>query len=123
MNKVDELIGRALSDEDRALLARHGEPGYLGQAFGMLRGPQSWVAWFSYFGAGIGFFAGAYAVWRMFGTTDALVAIRWAVAALFLFQVTLLSKLFLASRLETNRVLREVKRLELQVSLLRETRG
>lgn len=119
MNKVDELIGRALTEEDRALLERHAEPGYLAQAFGLFRGPQAWVMWVVNAAAGVAFVAGAYAAWRMFGAVDALAAIKWGVASLFLFQVTTLCKVFMGTRLEANRLLREIKRMELQVSLLR----
>ncbi len=119
MNKIDDLIGQALSDEDRALLARHGEPGYIAQAFGLFRGPLAWVMWVVYFAAGVSFVVGLYALWQMSGASDALVAVKWGVASLFLFQVTTMCKGFMGNRMETNRVLRELKRVELQVSLLR----
>ena len=123
MNKIDDLIGRALSEEDKALLARHVEPGYVAQAFGIFRGPMAWVMWLVNVAAGIAFVAGIYAVWRTFGTTDVLVAVKWGVASLFLFQVTVLCKTFMGTHLEANRMLREIKRLELQVALLREGSG
>ena len=120
MNKIDDLIGQALTEEDRALLASHAEPGYLTQAFGLFRGPMAWVMWVVNAASGVAFLAGAYAIWTMFGASDALVAVKWGVAALFLFQVTTLCKTFMANRMETNRLLRELKRVELQVSLLRD---
>ena len=120
MNNIDELIGRALTEEDRALLSRHGEPGYLAQAFGIFRGPMAWVMWVVNAAAGIAFVAGLYAIWKMFGTTDALVAVKWGVGSMLLFQVTTLCKTFMGNHLETNRMLREIKRLELQVALLRD---
>lgn len=121
MDKIDDLIGRALTDEDRALLAQHGEPGYMTQALGLFRGPTAWVMWIVNVANVFAFAGGLYAVWRMFGSVDALAAVQWGVLALFLFQVTTLSKTVMASRMETNRLLREIKRLELQVSLLRES--
>lgn len=120
MNKIDELIGQALSEEDRALLASHGEPGYLAQAFGLFRGPFAWVMWVLNVASGVSFLAGAYAIWKMLGTSDALVAVKWGVASLFLFQVTTMCKFFMGNRMEVNRLLRELKRVELQISLLRE---
>lgn len=120
MNKIDDLIGRALTEEDRALLASHGEPGYLAQAFGIFRGPMAWIMWMVNVAAGAAFLAGAYAMWQLFGTADPLVAVKWGVMALLLFQVTTLCKTFMGSRLETNRLMRELKRVELQVSLLRD---
>lgn len=119
MNNVDELIGRALTDEDRALLARHGEPGYVAQAFGIFRGPMGWAVWVAYVAGTIAFLASAYALWQMVTTSDLLSAVKWGVGALVLFQVTTLSKGFMGTRMEANRMLRELKRVELQLSLLR----
>jgi len=123
MNKIDDLIGQALTEEDRALLASHSEPGYLTQAFGLFRGPLAWVMWLVNVASGVAFLAGAYAIWQMFGTSDPLVAVKWGVASLFLFQVTTLCKTFMGNRMEANRLLRELKRIELQISLLRDRTG
>lgn len=123
MDKIDDLIGQALTEEDRALLASHSEPGYLAQAFGLFRGPMAWVMWLVNIASGVAFLAGVYAIWRMFGTTDPLVAVKWGVASLFLFQVTTMCKTLMGNRLEANRLLRELKRVELQVSLLRDRTG
>lgn len=121
MNKIDDLIGQALTEEDRALLASHAEQGYLKQAFGIFRGPMAGIMWMVNVASGVAFLAGAYAMWQVFGATETLVAVQWGVSALFLFQVTTLCKSFMASRMESNRLLRELKRVELQVSLLRDT--
>jgi hypothetical protein len=118
MNKIDELIGHALTEEDRALLASHSEPGYIAQAFGLFRGPQAWVMWITNIAGGVAFFAGLYALWQTFASTDVLVAVKWGIGALFLFQITVIGKILSMSRLESNRLLREIKRIELQVSLL-----
>ena len=120
MNNIDDLIGEALTDEDRALLASHGEPGYLAQAFGIFRGPLAWVMWVVNVAAGSAFLAGVYLIWQMFETSDPLTAVKWGVASLLLFQVTTMCKSFMGNRMEANRLLREIKRVELQVSLLRD---
>src|SRR5687768_3629741 len=123
MNKIDDLIGRALTEEDRVLLASHNEPGYLAQAFGLFRGPMAWVMWTLNVASGVSCLAGVYAISRMFGALDPLVAVKWGVASLFLFQVTTMCKTFMGNRMEANRLLRELKRVELQVSLLRDRKG
>lgn len=121
MNKIDDLIGQALSDEDRALLARHAEPGYFAQALGLFRGPLAWVVWLVNLVGFIAFVAAGYAFWQVVSTTDLLVAVKWGVGAMLLFQFTMLAKGFTGNHLEANRLLREVKRVELQVAMLRET--
>ena len=123
MKDFDDLIGRALTEEDRALLASHHEPGYVAQAFGLLRGPMAWVMWVTYLAAILAFAGGVYALWQLAGATEAVVAVKWGVASLFLFQVTTMCKSFMGNRMEANRLLRELKRMELQVSLLRDGAG
>ncbi len=120
MKKFDEIIGQALSQEDRELLARHGEPGFLAQAFGIFRGPQAWVMWTVNVAGAATFFAGVYCLWRVFATNDPTDAMQWGILSLFLFQATTLCKIFLGNRVEANRLLREIKRVELQLSLLRQ---
>jgi hypothetical protein len=123
MSRMDELIGKALTQEDRDLLASHAEPGYLSQAFGLFRGPMAWVMWLVNISAGVAFVAGLYAGSQMLAATEAVVALKWGVGCLFLFQVTTLCKSFMGNHMEANRMLRELKRVELQVSLLRERTG
>ena len=122
MNKIDDLIGKALTEEDRALLSSHAEPSYLTQAFGIFRGPMAGIMWIVNIASGVAFVAGVFAIWQLFATTDTLIAVRWGVAALFLFQVTTLCKTLMGTRMEANRSLREIKRLELQLALLRESK-
>ncbi len=119
MNKLDDLIAQGLSAEDRELLARHGEPGYFSQAIGLFRGSWSWVMWLVYISAALAFLAAIYAFWQLQASTDAVSAVKWGVVGLVLFQFTVMGKAFMGSHMEANRLLREIKRLELQVSLLR----
>lgn len=123
MSKFDDLIGQALTEEDRALLASHAEPGYLAQAFGLFRGPMAWVMWLVNVANGASFLVGVYALWQMTNAGDPVLAVKWGVGALFLFQITTLCKTFMGNRMEVNRMLREIKRVELQLSLLRTETG
>jgi hypothetical protein len=118
-NHYDQLISQALSAEDQQLLARHSEPGYIAQALGMFRGPWTWVMGLVYVVATAAFIGAVYALTRMYAAVDALDAVRYGVLGLFLFQFTVLGKQFMGSHLESNRMMRELKRLELQISLLR----
>ena len=120
MHKTDELIERALTAEDRELLARHAEPGYFAQAAGLFRGHLGWIAWLTYLTALAAFAGFGYAFWRMWTAEEALVAIRFAALAVVLFQYTAMAKGFLGAQMEGNRAVREIKRVELQVAMLRE---
>lgn len=119
MDKTDQLIDRALAEEDRELLARHAEPGYFAQAIGLFRGSLGWVVWLTYLTALVSFIGFGWSLWQCWTATDPLVAVRWGVVAVVLFQLSAMGKSFLGSHLEANRMLREIKRVELQVALLR----
>lgn len=119
MDKFDEMIGRAMSNEDRALLARYGEQGYVSQAMGLFRGPMGAVMALVYASVLATFTGAAYAFWRMTAAADTTAAVQWGVGALALFQMTALAKSYMGSHMEANRMIREIKRLELQVSMLR----
>jgi hypothetical protein len=119
MDRIDEMIGRALTEEDRDLLARHGEPGYIAQAFGLFRGPLAWVLWLVYVLGTLAFLGSAISLWQALAASDALAAVKWGVGALFLFQFAAVAKGFMGSHMEANRTLREIKRVELQLALLR----
>lgn len=119
----DAAIARAMHDEDRALLARHTEPGYFAQATGLFRGSLGWVAGVAYVSALVAFAGFCYAFWRMWTADDTLPAIRFGALAVVLFQFTMMAKTFLGTQLESNRALREIKRVELQLAMLRESAG
>lgn len=120
MSKTDDMIERALSAEDRELLARHAEPGYFTQAFGLFRGAQGGVVWLTYLTSLAAFAGFAYAFWRTWTADDLLMAVKFATLAVVLFQYTAIAKSFLGARMESNRSLREFKRVELQVAMLRD---
>jgi len=123
MGKNDDLISAALAAEDRELLAAHAEPGYFAQATGMFRGKLGWVIWFTYLVGLASFAVSMYAMWQTWHVEEALQAVRWGVVSLLFFQGTVIMKLFLGSHMEANRMLREVKRVELQVAMLRSAAG
>jgi hypothetical protein len=123
MDKFDEMIGRAMTEEDRALLAAHGQRGYVAEALGVFSGPMAGVMRLVYVVVLVTFVGAVYALWQLSAASDPLAAVQWGVAALVLFQMTALCKSFLGSHLEANRMLRELKRIELQVALLRSERS
>lgn len=123
MSKSDKWIAEALDAEDQALLAAHDEPGYFRQALGLFRGRMGWVMGLCYVSALAAFIGMIYALVQAWSVTDAVEVVRWGIAAVMLMQVTSMLKLFMGDHLEANRALREIKRIELQVALLRAERS
>ena len=112
-DKLDDLIREALEGEDRAIFEQTGELGYFSQAFGIFRGPQGWIAWVVMLVQVALFVLGAWAAWQFFQAGDALTALKWGLPAATLLLMAGMLKFTLMPVMQADRVIREVKRLEL----------
>lgn len=123
MSKIDDMIDEALSEEERMLLEHYtGEPGYIRQALGLFRGKLGWVMWFVGIIQVFLFFAALYCLWELFRVDELMTGLRWGVGAVILVQLSTLLRGFMGMQFEANRVLREVKRLELRLVRMEDQR-
>lgn len=115
MSDLDKMIHTTLQDEDRAFMERlNREPGYLSQVGGLLSGSLGWINLLLMIVQAVLFFGGAWCAWEFFQTTDTIMALRWGLSASTLMVLAALLKIgTLWPSMQANRVLREVKRLEL----------
>jgi hypothetical protein len=117
MSKVDDLIDEALSAEERALLRSIGdEPHYFQQLIGVFGGRTGWVNLILMFAQAVTFVAGVWMAWQFFQATDLLSALRWGLPSSVLLLTSLMLKLAVWPSVQTNRVMRELKRVELQIA-------
>ncbi|TVS13613.1 MAG: hypothetical protein EA419_01485 [Wenzhouxiangella sp.] len=61
-----------------------------------------------------------YAVYQVFSSVELIHALRWGVVAIIRVQFTVFLRGFMGMHFEANRVLREVKRLELRLVRMEE---
>lgn len=116
MSKLDQMIEEALDTEDRALFANYGEEGLFSQIGGLFTGRLGWVNALTAV-AQIALFAGALYAASRFVTVDHLAAmIRWGALAGFLMMAVAVIKLLQWEQIQANRIIREVKRVELQLA-------
>jgi hypothetical protein len=121
MRDIDNMIEEALGQEEREILRRIGEePGFFSQVFGVFRGPTGWVNVLLMVTQGAMFIAGAGAAWHFFQAADPVSQLRWGLPAATLLILAAIVKMALLPRMETNLVIRELKRLELQLALKRD---
>ena len=114
---IDQLINEALSKEDQELLDQfHDEPGWIRQAFGLFQGRLGWVMWLTAIVQILSFFGALYALWVMFTAEELMAAVRWGLVGVILVQISTFLRGFMGSHLEANRVLREVRRLDLRLT-------
>jgi hypothetical protein len=121
---LDDLVEAELSREERELLSRIGEePGFFGQALGLFGGRLGWVNAWMMFAQAVLFFGGAYAAWRFFGQAETVSQLRWGLPAAVLLITSLMIKMAMWPELHANRLMRELKRIELQLAARRPNTG
>ncbi|MXP47625.1 hypothetical protein GRI43_09560 [Altererythrobacter luteolus] len=116
-DKLEMMIDEALNAEERDLLRSVGaEPGYLKQVWGVFGGEIGWVSWLLMLFQILMFAASVYAAIRFFNAADTLEALRWGLPSATLLILAAQTKMLMWPTLQANRVIREVKRLELQLA-------
>ena len=117
---IDRMIEEALQGEEQALFRQTArEPGFFAQAFGLLGGPNGWVNVVMVVVQAALFIAGLWAGWRFFEADTALSALHWGLPAAVLVLASLIVKTAMMPQLQANRLMRELKRLQLQAAVSR----
>ena len=115
MSKLDKLIEEALRDEDRAILEATSEQGWFELGLGQFRGKLGWVTWVIMLVQTVLFIAGAWCAVQFFATSDVLTALKWGLSGAVLLIVATQLKLSLMPQIQADRILRELKRVELML--------
>ncbi|HYI64723.1 MAG TPA: DUF6768 family protein [Allosphingosinicella sp.] len=120
MRNVDDLIEEALDKEEREILSRIGEePGFFGMAFGLFSGRLGWVNILLMVVQGVTFLAGAYAGWVFFEAGDVMTQLRWGLPSAVLLILSTMIKMAMWPNIHADRLMRELKRIELQLTRAR----
>jgi hypothetical protein len=113
MSKLDQLIAEALAEEARET-GEPVEPAFLGQALGLFRGRNAWVWTLTAVFQTLFFVIGIWAAWQFFTTSDLLMALRYGISSAVLILMATAMKFSMMPVIEANRVIREIRRAELQ---------
>jgi len=115
---IDTLIKETLTKEEAKFYDELDEQGILGMIWGLFRGKNSWINILMNIVTVVFFGFFLYCMIQFFNTNDTNELIKWAGGALmFLIGISML-KIFAWMQMDKNALLREIKRLELQVSSL-----
>jgi hypothetical protein len=119
MTTIDDRIRRALSPVDaQAYEALSREISPVGEAIGMFRAAHKGYSWTVAL-AGAAFLAiGGYAAWRVTEAADIRQMVGWALLAIFAMLTLVLVKLWFWLEMQRNSLVREMKRIELQIASL-----
>ena len=119
MTRIDEAIRQTLSAEDAKALERYGaDSSLVQQVLEAFQGRTAMLNVLVWAVALALFVASVYSGWRFFETTDVPQMLRWGGATLLAVISLISAKLWFWQELKSNAVIREVKRLELQVARL-----
>ncbi len=123
MTNIDDRIGAALDADDRAFLEQLDDGrGLFRQIGDSLGGPLGGWAKLVFAVTFISAIVTFYAVWQMFNAQETRDLTLWATAVIVLFTGIGFLKDWFFSRMNMLAILREVKRLELQIAMLSEKR-
>ena len=121
MNDADDTIKRALSADDHAFLeSLEGERGLFAQIGDSWKGPLGGWAKFAFALAVVFGITLLVLIWQVAHTRDPVEHTLWAIAALAVLIIQGFLKEWMFNRMNMLTVLREVKKLQVQVALLSE---
>ncbi len=115
MPSIDELIKEALSDQEAEIVKSTEELGYFALAIGLFRGKLGWITWVIMAVQSAMFVAGAGCAWQLYTATALLPALQWGLTAAVLILMAGMLKMSLMPQIQADRVLRELKRVELLI--------
>lgn len=119
MDKLDRLIEEALAEEDRAILDQTEELGWFALGASQFRGKLGWVTWVVMAVQTTMFVLAVWAGYRFYIATEVLAALKWGLSAAVLALMATSLKLSLMPQLQADRILRELKRVELLLAASR----
>ncbi len=115
MSKLDEMIRDALEGEDRKIFEETEELGWFALGFGLFRGKLGWVTWVVMIVQSAMFLASLWCAIRFFQATEVLPAVKWGISGAVLLIAGTSLKMSLMPQIQADRVIREIKRVELML--------
>ena len=116
MDKLDRMIAEALAQEDKEILEATNERGVFAELAAQLSGHNAWVKWVTYLYIVVFVVLFVWSAWQSFAAADALVALKWGIGAMIAVVFVAVLKLYLLTEIQTDRVIRELKRVQLMLA-------
>lgn len=113
MTKLDEMIREALEGEDKKIMDETRELGFFELGLSQFRGKLGWVTWVIMVVQTTMFLIGLWCVVRFFQSAEVLEALKWGLSGAVLWIAGMLLKLSIGPQMQADRVIRELKRVEL----------
>lgn len=118
MEDIDKLIKETLTQEEAKFYDELEEQNVLQMLGGLFTGKNSWIMYIMNI-VTLAFFAGfIYCIVQFFGTENTNEMIKWTAGGFLCVMTVGMLKIFVWMQMDKNALLREIKRLEIQVSSL-----
>ncbi len=118
MNDIDQLIKETLTQEEAKFYEELDEQNLLGMVGGLFKTRNRWIIIMMFIVNIIAFGIFIYCLIQFLSTDNTNELIKWGLAGFFCIMLTSMLKLYSWMQMDKNALLREIKRLELQVSSL-----
>lgn len=113
MDRLEQSLDQAANPTQRQILADSKELGYFALALSLFRGRLAWITWVVMLVQGALAIGSFWCAWQFFHATDTLTALQWGLPGAVLILMATSLKLSLMSQMQAERVLRELRRVEL----------
>lgn len=118
MTNIDRAIKEALSQDDAEFLARFEDKNPIHEALGTFSGKWGAMNVFAAIITFAMFGVFVYCAWNAYAAEDVRATVIWTAGAIWAALAVAMLKMYFWMEMNKNVVLREVKRLELQVARL-----
>lgn len=115
-DKIDDLIKESLTKEEAAFYEDLEERGLMGKMGEVFRGKLGWLAIIMNIVHVLVFVVFVYCVIAFMETNDVVLMLRWLALGFSCLIVMAMLKLYIWMQMNKNDILRELKRLELQMA-------
>ena len=118
MEDIDKLIKETLTQEEAKFYEQLDEQNVFEMLIGLFKGKNKWFMYLVNFITLLFFALFIYCTVQFFSTEVTNELIRWSVLGMFCMLVVGMLKIFAWMQMDKNALMREMKRLEIQISSL-----
>ncbi len=116
--EIDQMIKEALSEDEKALFNDYDEQNMLQMFGGLFQGKMKWLNAMTVVVQVVMFGFAIYFGYRFFGTKDVVEMIQYGAGCFLTILSVSMLKMFHIMEMNKNATIREIKRMELQLSIL-----
>lgn len=118
MEDIDKLIKETLTEEEAKFYEELDEQDIFDMVVGVFKGKNKWMFVMINIIQILTFIAFVYCVVQFFNVTETNDLIKWGLAGFLAIFATTMLKMFTWMQMDRNAIVREIKRLEIQLSSL-----